>query len=65
MKKLLKYLKPFSAAICATVVLLFGQAYFDLKLPDYMSNIVTVGLQQGGVTDAAPAAISQQGMALR
>ena len=63
MKKLLKYLKPFSAAICATVVLLFGQAYFDLKLPDYMSNIVTVGLQQGGVTDAAPAAISQQGMA--
>lgn len=63
MKTISKYLKPFAATILAAVVLLFFQAYFDLKLPDYMSNIVTVGLQQGGVTDASPSAISTEGMA--
>lgn len=57
MFKLAKYLKPFTGLLIAAVVLLFGQAMADLSLPDYMSNIVNVGIQQGGVENAVPEAI--------
>lgn len=59
MSKLIKYLKPFTASILAVIVLLFAQAMFDLSLPDYMSNIVNVGIQQGGIENAVPKVISQ------
>jgi ATP-binding cassette subfamily B protein len=49
MLKLLKYLKPFIGLIIAAVALLFVQAAADLSLPDYMSDIVNVGIQQGGL----------------
>lgn len=55
--RLVKYLKPFALLILLAVVLLFGQAMADLTLPDYMSRIVNVGIQQGGVEDAVPEAI--------
>lgn len=45
-------------------LLLFGQAMCDLNLPNYMSKIVNVGIQQNGVEDASPEAISQDGMKL-
>jgi ATP-binding cassette subfamily B multidrug efflux pump len=45
-----------------TVVLLFVQANADLALPDYMSRIVNVGIQQGGVENAMPNAIRQSEM---
>ncbi|PWL43481.1 MAG: ABC transporter [Clostridiales bacterium] len=54
MKKIMKYLKPFAGSIAVAVVLVFVQAMCDLKLPDYMSNIVNVGIQQSGITDAVP-----------
>ncbi len=59
MSKLIKYLKPFTASILAVIVLLFFQAMFDLSLPDYMSNIVNVGIQQGGIENAVPKVISK------
>jgi ATP-binding cassette subfamily B protein len=43
--------------ILLSVVLLFAQANFDLALPDYLSDIVNVGIQQGGVENAVPEAI--------
>ena len=46
------------------VALLFGQAMADLNLPNYMSNIVNVGIQQGGIENAAPEAISADGLTL-
>jgi ATP-binding cassette, subfamily B, multidrug efflux pump len=52
MLKLVKYLKKSSLSIIAIIVLLFIQAYCDLSLPGYTSNIVNVGIQQGGVEDA-------------
>lgn len=64
MAKLLRYLKPFALSLVAAIVLLFLQAISDLNLPNYMSNIVNVGIQQNGVEHAAPEAISQNGMAL-
>jgi ATP-binding cassette, subfamily B, multidrug efflux pump len=57
MTRLLKYLKPYRLLILAAIVLLFGQALCDLALPDYMSRIVNVGIQQGGVESPVPEAI--------
>jgi ATP-binding cassette subfamily B protein len=57
MIRLAKYLKPYVSLILLSIVLLFAQANFDLALPDYLSDIVNVGLQQGGVENAVPVAI--------
>ncbi|WP_129598708.1 ABC transporter ATP-binding protein [Anaerophilus nitritogenes] len=57
MLKLIKYLKPFIVSIVFIIVFLFAQAMCDLSLPDYMSNIVNVGIQQGGVENAVPKVI--------
>jgi len=57
MIRLAKYLKPYRGMILLSVVLLFAQANFDLALPDYLSDIVNVGIQQGGVENAVPAAL--------
>ncbi|MFZ2539783.1 MAG: ABC transporter ATP-binding protein [Oscillospiraceae bacterium] len=54
MLKLLKYMKKSIVPIIAIVALLFVQAICDLSLPDYTSNIVNVGIQQGGVENATP-----------
>ena len=58
MGKLFKHLKPFLWAIVAIFVLLFAQAMADLSLPGYMANIVNVGIQQDGISNAVPQALS-------
>lgn len=60
--KLAKYLKPFIFGILIAVALLFVQAISDLNLPNYMSDIINVGIQQTGIEHAAPDAVSQNGM---
>ena len=62
MIRLAKYLKPYLTMILLAIVLLFAQANFDLALPDYLSRIVNVGIQQGGVENAVPVAIRQSEM---
>lgn len=62
MIKLAKYLKPFGWALLVSVALLFGQAMADLNLPNYMSDIVNVGIQQSGIETAAPEAVSAKGL---
>lgn len=62
MHKLAKYLKPFSGLILASIVLLYIQAMTDLSLPDYMSNIVNVGIQQGGIQKPVPEVIRESQM---
>ena len=57
MLNLLKHLKPFIGSMIIAIALLFVQAICDLSLPDYMSNIVNVGIQQGGVENAVPKVI--------
>ncbi|WP_195251143.1 ABC transporter ATP-binding protein [Romboutsia sp. 1001713B170207_170306_H8] len=54
MNNLVKYLKKSTLSIIFIVTLLVGQAVCELSLPDYTSNIVNVGIQQGGVENAAP-----------
>jgi ATP-binding cassette subfamily B protein len=39
------------------VILLFAQANLDLALPDYLSQIVNVGIQQSGIESAVPDAL--------
>jgi ATP-binding cassette subfamily B multidrug efflux pump len=62
MLRLLKYLKPYLLLIVLDIVLLFVQANADLALPDYMSKIVNVGIQQGGIANAVPQAILKSEM---
>ena len=57
MLRILKYFKPFTPLIVAAIILLFIQANADLALPDYMSQIVNIGIQQGGIEHAVPEAI--------
>ncbi|MDD3261056.1 MAG: ABC transporter ATP-binding protein, partial [Oscillospiraceae bacterium] len=62
MHRISRYFKTYLGAIILAVLLLFGQAMCDLSLPNYMSNIVNIGIQQGGITDAAPDALSAKGL---
>ncbi len=64
MKLLVRYLKPFAGIILVCLVLLFGQAACDLSLPTLMSDMVNVGIQQGGIQTGAPEALSRQGLEL-
>ena len=54
MKKLAKHFKPAILPIIFVVILLVIQAYCDLSLPSYMSNIVNVGIQQSGIDCVTP-----------
>ena len=62
MFRLLKYAKPYAVLITVAIGLLFAQANLELALPDYLSNIVDTGIQQGGIENAAPIAIRQSEM---
>jgi ATP-binding cassette subfamily B protein len=62
--KLAKYLKPFIFGVLLSFVLLYGQAMSNLYLPNFMSDIVNVGIQQNGIEHAAPDAISINGLTL-
>ena len=64
MKLLVRYLKPFAGILLVCLVLLFGQAACDLSLPTLMSDMVNVGIQQGGIQTGAPEALSRQGLEL-
>ena len=62
MKNLFRYASEHWKELLAITVILFVQAYCDLSLPAYTSDIVNVGIQQGGVEDRIPAAISADKM---
>ena len=62
MLKVLKNLKNSWVSVLIIVILLCIQATADLALPDYTSRIVNVGIQNGGIEEAAPEVISEQDM---
>ncbi len=64
MTKLKKYVKPYLGFALAMVILLFCQSVVDLNLPKLMSDIVNVGIQQGGINEAAPEVISAPALEL-
>lgn len=60
MLKILKNLKQSWLVVIIVIMLLCVQAAADLNLPDYTSKIVNVGIQQKGIQNSAPEAISKQ-----
>jgi len=62
MLRLIRYLKPYIGLVLIAIGLLFCQAMADLTLPNYMSEIVNNGIQQGGIESAVPDAVRQSQM---
>lgn len=62
MLKLMKYLKKSTLPILMIIGLLILQAYSDLSLPTYTSDIVNVGIQQGGITESTPKVLRESTM---
>lgn len=54
MQTVFRYLKSYWASIILIIVLLFIQANADLTLPDYLSQIVNIGIQQNGIEEDLP-----------
>lgn len=59
MRHTLQYLKKSVVPLLIVIGLLIVQAVSDLSLPSYTSDIVNVGIQQQGITSAAPEAIRE------
>ena len=57
MLKAFRYLKPFWLSVITVIAFVFGQVQCELALPDYMSDIVTYGIQYNGITANVPQAI--------
>jgi ATP-binding cassette subfamily B protein len=62
MKNLFKYAAVHWKSLLAIIAILFIQAYCDLSLPAYTSDIVNVGIQQGGIEDQIPEALAADEM---
>ncbi|MDR1795261.1 MAG: ABC transporter ATP-binding protein/permease [Erysipelotrichaceae bacterium] len=59
MGRLLKYYKKYLPLIITLVILLFIQAQAELALPDRMSAMVNVGIQQQGLTIQTPPTLTE------
>lgn len=60
MIKLRKYILPYLLPILLAIAFIFGEAQTELALPDYMSDIVTNGIQAGGFKDSVADVLSPQ-----
>lgn len=62
MRKLFQYMGMYRKTVFLVFLILIVQAYCDLSLPAYTSDIVNVGIQQGGISESVPKAVSREGM---
>ena len=62
MRKLFQFLKPYAPRVLLILCVLVVQAYCDLSLPTYTSNIVNIGIQQSGIDEEIPENISEEEM---
>lgn len=60
MGKLIKYLAEHKLAVFIILLLLVVQAFCDLSLPSYTSDIVDIGIQQSGIEGAAAEKYTQK-----
>ena len=60
MGKLFKNLKPYWKSVLVIVVLLVVQAFCDLSLPQYTSDIIDTGIQNSGVEHILPEKITAE-----
>ena len=59
MKFIFSYLKKYWLAVLAVVALTVFHVIAELSLPEYMSNIVTEGIQYGGIQETTPEILSE------
>ena len=62
MRKIFSVLKRYWFSILVVVCLLVAQAQCDLKLPEYTSNIVNIGIQQEGIENTTLDVISKSSL---
>ena len=62
MRLIFKYLKPYILIVLAILALTFIQVQTELSLPDYMSGIVTNGIQYGGIIEDVPYIVNENDM---
>lgn len=58
--RIVAYLKQSKVAVFLIVLLLIVQAFADLSLPRYTSDLVDVGIQQGGIEEASPSVMREE-----
>lgn len=58
--RIVAYLKQSKVAVFLIVLLLTVQAFADLSLPRYTSDLVDVGIQQGGIEEASPSVMREE-----
>lgn len=58
MSKIFKNMIPYWKSIVIIIALLFVQAWCDLSLPSYTSDIIDVGIQNYGVEHVVPEALT-------
>lgn len=61
-RNIVKLLATSKRYVLLIVALLCFQAYCDLALPGYTSDLLNVGLQQGGIEDAVPDTIREESL---
>ncbi len=59
MLKIFRYLKDNIISVILIILLLVVQANCDLTIPGYTSNIINVGVQQGGISETNPKVIRE------
>lgn len=60
MKEILKTIVKYKLQILCILILLFAQAYTELELPSYTSEIVDTGIQSGGIESIVPEVLSEK-----
>lgn len=60
MSRIFKNMIPYWKSIIIIVALLFVQAWCDLSLPSYTSDIIDVGIQNNGVEHVVPEALTAE-----
>ena len=60
MSRIFKNLIPYWKSCVIIVVLLLMQAFCDLSLPGYTSDIIDTGIQNGGISHTCPEAITSE-----
>ena len=60
MSKIFKNMLPYWKSVIIIVALLFVQAWCDLSLPSYTSDIIDVGIQNKGVEHVLPEALTKE-----
>ena len=60
MSRIFKSIAPYWKSVIFIFVFLLLQAYCDLSLPQYTSNIIDTGIQNGGIEHAMPELITEE-----